>query len=127
MPRSSSLLALKYRWVLERLEAFRGRKIETVHIVGGGTQNRLLSQLTADATQRQVIAGPVEATAIGNVLTQAIGRGHVGSLAQAREIVRRSFELEVYEPAANAAHWSDAYARFQSLRAEIGAEDENID
>src|SRR5205823_847985 len=76
-------LALKYRWALERLEAFRGRRIEVIHIVGGGTQNRLLCQLAADAAGRPVIAGPVEATATGNVLMQALGRGHIASLDQA--------------------------------------------
>ena len=91
-------LALKYRWVIERLEEVRGRPIETVHIVGGGTQNKLLCQLTANATRRPVIAGPVEATAIGNVLMQAIGTGHIAGLEQARAIVRRSFPLDTYTP-----------------------------
>ncbi len=107
-------LALKYRWTLGKLEEFGGRRIETIHIVGGGTQNRLLCQLAANAMNRTVIAGPVEATAIGNVLMQAYGRGRIGSLEQAREIVRRSFTLETYLPQETAA-WDTAYERFQLL------------
>lgn len=107
-------LALKYRWTLAKLEEFKGRRIETLHIVGGGTQNRLLCQLAANAMNRPVIAGPVEATAIGNVLMQALGRGHIGSLEQAREVVRRSFALDNYTPQETAA-WDDAYARFLKL------------
>ncbi len=114
-------LALKYRWVIERLEAFRGRRIDTIHIVGGGTQNRLLCRLAADATGRRVIAGPVEATAIGNVLMQALGLGHIGSLEQARDIVRRSFELETYEPTSNRAPWDEAYARMIKLHEGAGS------
>lgn len=110
-------LALKYRWVLDKLEQFRGRPIATVHIVGGGTQNRLLCQLTADASQRTVIAGPVEATALGNILMQAIGKGLIGSLAQGREVVRRSVELQRYEPSKETDRWDEAYARFLAIRA----------
>jgi rhamnulokinase len=108
-------LALCYRWVLERLEGLTGKRLETIHIVGGGCQNVLLNQLTADACDRPVLAGPVEATAIGNVLTQAIGLGVLGSLADAREVVRRSFEVRTFEPR-NADAWQGPYARFQSLR-----------
>ena len=68
-------LALCYRWVLERLEELTGQRIEVIHIVGGGSQNALLNQFTADACNRPVLAGPVEATAIGNVLVQALGLG----------------------------------------------------
>jgi rhamnulokinase len=116
-------LALKYRWALERLEEFRGKAIDVIHIVGGGTQNRLLCQLAADATGRTVIAGPVEATATGNVLMQALGRGHIGSLDQAREIVRRSFPLETYSSSSSRDRWQDAYARFLDLRDRIGKVD----
>jgi rhamnulokinase len=113
-------LALKYRWALERLEGFRGGRIETVHIVGGGSQNRLLCQLTADVTRRNVIAGPIEATAIGNVLMQAMGAGMISGLAEAREIVRRSFDLIEYTPAGDAGDWDAAYARFLELRSAVG-------
>jgi rhamnulokinase len=91
-----------------------GRTLKTIHIVGGGCQNQLLCQLAADATQRVVLAGPVEATAAGNVLMQAISGGQIGSLAEGREVVRRSFEVTTYEPHL-AAGWDDAYARFCKL------------
>jgi len=116
-------LALKYRWALERLEEFRGRAIDVIHIVGGGTQNRLLCQLAADATGRTVIAGPVEATATGNVLMQALGRGHISSLEQAREIVRKSFPLETFTPTGARDPWESAYSRFLALRDRIGKTD----
>ena len=107
-------LALRYRWVLERLEELSGQKIETIHIVGGGSQNTLLCQLTADCCNRAVVAGPVEATAIGNVLVQAIGLRALGSLADAREVVRRSFEVKTFEPRQPEA-WQAPYARYQAL------------
>jgi rhamnulokinase len=110
-------LALRYRWVLERLEELTGRRLAAIHVVGGGCQNELLCQLTADACNRPVLAGPVEATAIGNVLVQAIGLGVLGSLADAREVVRRSFEVKRYEPR-NSDAWHGPYERFQGL---IGA------
>ncbi len=116
-------LALKYRWTLERLEEFRGRRIETIHIVGGGTQNRLLCQLAANATQREVIAGPVEATGMGNILTQALATGHIGSLEQAREVVRRSSELFHYTPADSPDLWDAAYSRFLDIRSFLGKSD----
>ncbi len=104
-------LALKYRQVLHWLEQLTGNRIATIHVVGGGTQNRQLCQATADACQRPVAAGPVEATAIGNLLVQAIAAGDVGSVAEARAIVRESFTVENYEPRDSAA-WDEAYARF---------------
>jgi rhamnulokinase len=90
-------LAERYRQVLESLEALAGRRFEAIHIVGGGSRNALLNQLVADATGRTVIAGPSEATAIGNVLIQAIGAGELSGLEEARAVVRRSFEVEVYQ------------------------------
>ena len=107
-------IALKYRWVLERLEELTGKHPGTIHIIGGGTQNHLLNQFTANATRRVVITGPVEATAIGNILMQAIGLKHLGSLEDAREIVRVSFQPDMYEPQQTAA-WDQAYARLQNL------------
>jgi rhamnulokinase len=107
-------LALKYRWTIERLEAILGTTIRTVHVVGGGTRNALLCQFTADACGRPVHAGPVEATAIGNVLLQAMGRGRIGSLADARALVARSFPVTVYEPRDTAA-WNEAASRFATL------------
>jgi rhamnulokinase len=107
-------IALKYRWVLERLEEMLARRLEPLHIVGGGTQNWLLSQLTADATGRQVITGPVEATAAGNLLMQMMALGHIRQMAEGREIVRRSFPLAVYEPGQRQG-WDGAYARLLAL------------
>ena len=77
-------LALKYRWAIDRLESILSTTIKTIHIVGGGTKNTLLCQFTADACGRPVHAGPVEATAIGNILMQAVGHGELGSLADLR-------------------------------------------
>jgi rhamnulokinase len=110
-------LACKYRWAVEKLELMLGRSLGVIHIVGGGSQNALLCQFAADATQRPVIAGPVEATAIGNVMMQAIARGRFGDLAQGREIVARSFEMIHYEPR-EVGGWEDAYGRFLALQQE---------
>ena len=107
-------LALKYRWVLERLEEMLGYRLEPIHIIGGGMQNRLLNQFTADATHRTVVTGPIEATAIGNILMQAVALGHIQSLDQARAIVRHSFKPETYEPKA-AAQWAAAYEKLCAL------------
>jgi rhamnulokinase len=109
-------IALKYRYVLERLEEMIGHRLEPIHIVGGGTQNRLLSQFTADATGRVVITGPVEATAIGNLMVQAIALGHIGSLDDARALIANSFETSMFEPG-NRAGWDEAYARLLELLA----------
>ncbi len=103
-------LALKYRWVLDRLEEMLGDRLEPIHIIGGGTQNRLLNQLTADASNRSVIAGPIEATAIGNVLMQAVALGHLTSVDEARAVVRYSFQPETYVPQP-AAGWDVAYQK----------------
>ena len=89
-------LAERYRQVLQKLEALAGRRFDAIHIVGGGSRNALLNQLAANATERTVIAGPGEATAIGNVLIQAIGAGELSGLAEARAVVRRSFGGEVF-------------------------------
>ena len=110
-------LALKYRWVLERLAEILGHGLEPIHIVGGGAQNRLLNQFTADATGRQVVAGPIEATAAGNILMQAMALGYIGSLEEGRRIVRRSFDVVTYEPAGG-AEWDEAYARFLAMLAD---------
>jgi rhamnulokinase len=93
-------LARKYREVVNSLEELTGEEIEVIQIVGGGSQNRLLNQFTADACQRPVLAGPVEATAMGNLLTQVRASGELGSLAQMREVVRASSQVEHFEPAA---------------------------
>jgi rhamnulokinase len=107
-------LALRYRQVLESLESLAGRRFDVIHIVGGGSRNALLNQFVADSTGRTVCAGPGEATAIGNVLIQAMGAGELAGLAAARELVRRSFPLETYQPKAG-TEWDEAYARFRTL------------
>jgi rhamnulokinase len=91
-------LAARYRQVLDVLEDLTGRPIEALHIVGGGTQNELLNQLTADAAGRRVLAGPVEATVLGNVLLQARAGGQIRSLKEGRKMVARSFEVRQYLP-----------------------------
>lgn len=112
-------LALKYRYVIEGLEEVSGRRIEVIHVVGGGAQNRLLNQMTADATGRTVVAGPVEATATGNIIMQAVATGALPDVAAGRELVRRSFEPEVYEPRETGA-WDEAYRRFRERLATAG-------
>ena len=107
-------LALKYRWAIERLESILSTRIKTIHVVGGGTKNTLLCQFTADACGRPVLAGPVEATAIGNILMQAIGRKKLGSIADLRAVVARSFPVTVYEPRDTTA-WTEAAGRFEGL------------
>ncbi len=107
-------LALRYRMVLEWVEELTEHHIKVVHIVGGGVQNRLLCQMTADACGRPVWAGPVEATALGNVVVQAIAAGDVRDIAQARETIRSSFPLGYYEPS-NTDAWLEAYERFKPL------------
>lgn len=107
-------LALLYRKTLDQLETLTGRKFATLHIVGGGSQNTLLNQLSANATGRTVIAGPVEATAIGNLLIQAIALGHLPSLAALRTVVRNSFDVQTYQPK-NANSWSGAYEQFREI------------
>ncbi len=107
-------LALKYRAVLEGLESLTGETIEVIHVVGGGSRNDLLNQFTADACGKPVIAGPTEATALGNVLVQARTMGDVGTLAEIRNIVRSSSELTTFEPRDRQA-WDDAFQRFQSI------------
>ncbi len=92
-------LAVRYKQVLESLESLTGRKLEVIHIIGGGSRNALLNQLTADVTGRTVIAGPAEATAAGNALTQAMGTGHISSLEELRAVIRNSFEVEEFRPA----------------------------
>lgn len=107
-------LALKYSVVIRRLEELTGIPVEVIHVVGGGGRNTLLNELTASACRRPVIAGPVEATALGNVLIQARSDGEIGSLADVRSIVRASSELTTYEPRQNDG-WQEAAARFERL------------
>jgi len=107
-------LALRYRQVLESLEALVGRTLGVIHIVGGGSRNQVLNQFVADATGRTVVAGPSEATAAGNVLVQAMGSGLLAGLEEARRLVKASFPLTVVEPR-HTESWEAAYAKFQEL------------
>ena len=91
-------LGLKYKTVLERIEGISKKKISKLHIVGGGSQNELLNQLASDATGKEVIAGPVEATALGNILVQAVAKNEIESLEKARGLVALSFPQKVYKP-----------------------------
>jgi rhamnulokinase len=107
-------IALRYRMVLGFIEELIEGRIETIHIVGGGAKDALLCQMAADATNRRVVAGPVEATAIGNLVVQAVACGAIGSLAEAREVIRASFAVQEYRPKQTAA-WDEAYRRFEEL------------
>ncbi len=107
-------LALKYRHVLDLLIDVSGRQVEVVHIVGGGAQNALLCRMTADAVNRRVVAGPGEATALGNALVQWRTMGELGSLEDARTLVRESFRPVLYQPQ-DTGPWDEAYERFKPL------------
>jgi rhamnulokinase len=104
-------VALKSRWVISSVATLAGRQPKVVRIVGGGCQNRMLCQFTADACELPVVAGPVEATAMGNLMVQAIATGYLPDVAAGRRAVGASAQRETYEPQ-NAAAWRDAYARF---------------
>ncbi len=109
-------LAYKYRYTLERVQAVSGQKAQVLHIIGGGSRNRLLNQFSANATGLEVRAGPAEATAIGNVLVQMAALGHLASLEEGRALVRRSFPCEAYAPQEVEA-WEENYERFLRVNA----------
>ncbi len=109
-------LALRYRWTAEKLEEMTGRKYPVINIVGGGTKEAMLSQFAADASHRTVCAGPVEATTLGNIAMQYIAAGEIKDRWEARQIIRDSSEVQVYEPdQTTAGAWDDAYGRFLAL------------
>jgi len=110
-------LALRYRMVLEELRRVSPQPINRLHLIGGGARNRTLCQFAADATGLPVLAGPVEATAIGNLLTQGIAAGAVKSVAEMRRIVAQSFAIEQYQPRAREA-WESAYRHFCDMAAQ---------
>jgi len=107
-------LALKYRYVLDQLKELSPHPINRIHVIGGGSKNRFLCQLTANATRLPVVSGPSEATASGNILMQSKTLGYIGSHADMRRVIRNSFSLEAYEPEEE-KEWSGAYARFSEL------------
>ena len=100
--------------MLKRLQLVTGRRFDTINMIGGGVRNRALCRLTADITGLSVVAGPVEATALGNVLVQARAAGELGSLSQMRELVAACCPLERYEPADNGRN-QDIYERFLAV------------
>jgi rhamnulokinase len=110
-------LALNYRQAMEDLETLTGNTLQTIRIVGGGSQNRLLCQFTADACQRPVVTGPVEATSLGNVLLQALATGHLPDIDTGRKAIAASFEQQYFEPSAKDV-WDEAFGRFQKLKPE---------
>jgi rhamnulokinase len=105
-------LALKYRFVLDRLEALTGRHFGELHIVGGGAKNEALNQFTAEATGRRVVAGPVEATALGNIAMQMLASRVVSSLDEVRQLIAHSFPAQIQEPRQQ-DEWERAYTRFK--------------
>jgi rhamnulokinase len=107
-------LAFKYRLVLESIEELVGHRLEEIRIIGGGSKNRLLNQFTANATGRPVIAGPVEATALGNIAMQMLATRAVSSLDDARAIIERSFPTDRFEPV-HTSEWEKQYQRFKCL------------
>jgi sugar (pentulose or hexulose) kinase len=107
-------LACRYRWTLEKMERLLGRSFSTIHIVGGGSQNELLCQMTADCCRRPVVAGPSECTALGNLLVQAMGMGELHSLREIRTVVRASTDTVFYQPTPE-SRWDDLYTRFLTL------------
>jgi len=109
-------LALLYRSTLDELATLTEDNIDRLHVVGGGSKNALLSQLTANAVQRKVITGPVEATAAGNILIQALSAGDLENLAFARELMKQSTEMEIYIPE-DTEQWHTAAIRFESIKA----------
>jgi len=106
-------LAVRYRQALQMLEELLDKEIDCLHLVGGGSKNRLLNQLTADATGKKVIAGPVEATVIGNVIMQAVSKGHIDCITDARKIIANSFRITEYTPRRTSA-WQNFIQNFHS-------------
>lgn len=107
-------LALRYWWVVETLESITGQTITTIRVVGGGSQNSLLNQFTADACNRTVVTGPVEATALGNIIMQAIAQGHLRTLEEGRNAVAASIQQTTFEPKPNSS-WDKAFTLFKNL------------
>ena len=107
-------LAMKSRHAIDQMRTVLNRPVNRIHIIGGGSRNAVLCQSTADATGLPVTAGPVEGTAIGNLLVQGMALGIIPNHAAGREMVRRSFALQEYAPA-GVDRWEEAYARFRTL------------
>ena len=106
---------MRYRQVLAGLEELTGTRVNTIHVIGGGTQNRQLCQATADACGRTVVAGPIEATAIGNIMTQAVAAGVGRHIGEAREVIRAASRSKNIIRVQN-DRWNEAAARFDRLK-----------
>ncbi len=106
-------LALKYREVLELLVSLTSMNVERIHVIGGGSQNQMLCQMTADATGRPVVAGPVEATTLGNSIMQLISLGRLDDVSHAREVLSQTLDTRSYMPNEPEA-WREPYTRFRS-------------
>jgi rhamnulokinase len=106
-------LALRYRFVIEQLEEISGKHAAEIHIVGGGTKNQLLNQFTADALNRKVITGPIEATAIGNIVVQAIAMGDIAGWDEGVDVIKNSFDIQVFYPG-DRTGWDPAYRLFKN-------------
>lgn len=113
-------LAMKYRLILRKLEILIHRPIEQIRVLGGGSKNPFLNQFTADATGRRVLAGPAEATALGNLGIQILAKGEAASLKEVRAIIDRSFATEVFEPS-DTARWDGEAVRFEQYCGETHA------
>jgi rhamnulokinase len=109
-------LSLCYREIIESLDQLAGRRLSVIRVVGGGSQNQLLCQLTADATGRMVVAGPVEAAALGNIMMQAVAAGDVADASEGRRIITASVQRAIFKPRTGDA-WDEAYSRFRALPA----------
>ena len=105
---------MKYKYTIGQIESVTGKKIEKLHIIGGGANNEMMNQLTADAIGIPVYAGPTEATAIGNLLIQARAMGVIDTLEEIRQVVRDSFDLKIYQPNPT-LDWDSAYMKFKML------------
>lgn len=106
-------LAMSYREAFARLEQLKGSRIEVLHIVGGGSMNTLLNQYTANAINREVVAGPAEATAIGNLMVQVKASGEVADMDQVRQVIRDSFDMEHYEPT-DTRVWDEMFEKYKT-------------
>jgi sugar (pentulose or hexulose) kinase len=109
-------LALKYRFVYQNFCRVTGRNFSRLHVGGGGIQNAMLTQATADALGIEVVAGPVEATSCGNIITQMVATGAIADFAGGRRLLEESFDFSVYQPHDH-PRWTEAYARFLSVAA----------
>ena len=108
-------LAMGYKEAFAGLEQLKGRRIDVLHIVGGGANNRLLNQMAASALDRPVVAGPAEATAIGNLMVQVKASGEVKNLGEMRQVIRDSFDVETYEPQ-DADKWAEQFKRYLNIK-----------